>query len=119
MMHTFFDRRRTNRGPSSQQRGGVIIVLTAFLLVFLLGMIAFAVDLGMIANTRAELQMAVDAAAYAGAGGLVTGTATATTEANSYYTKNRAGGSQLTSSSATLVFGNWDTNTRTFTTPSS
>lgn len=106
---------RAHRGRPSGSRRGVIILLTAFLLLFLLGMIAFAVDLGMIANTRTELQMAADAAAYAGAGGLVTGTATATAEAQTFYAANRAGGSQLTNSSLGLTFGMWDSTTRVFT----
>lgn len=107
--------RRARRGPSSSRRDGIIIVLTAFLLIFLLGMIAFAVDLGMIANTRTELQNAADAAAYAGAGGLVTGTGTATTQAQSFYTANQAGGKQLTNATMGLTFGLWDSNTRVFT----
>jgi hypothetical protein len=78
-------------------------------------MIAFAVDLGFIANTRTELQMAADAAAYAGAGGLINGTTAATAEAQSFYTKNKAGGSALTASTLGLEFGSWSTTTRTFT----
>lgn len=116
MLHGICDRRGLHRSrASSRQRGGVIIVLTALLLVFLLGMIAFAVDLGMIANTRTELQNAADAAAYAGAGALVSGTGAATTSAQSFYTSNRAGGSALTASSAALSFGTWDSTNRTFT----
>ena len=60
----FESRNRTGseRLTSHRRRSGLVIVLTALLLVFFLGMIAFAVDLGIIANTRTELQMAADAA---------------------------------------------------------
>lgn len=100
---------------SPRDRSGVIIVLTAILLIFLLGMIAFAVDLGFVANTRTELQMASDAAAYAGAGALVNGSAAAVSEAQSFYTKNKAGGAALTANTAGVEVGIWNDTNRTFT----
>lgn len=102
------------RRGCSRDRRGVIIVLTAFLLVFLLGMIAFAVDIGFMSNVRTELQSAADSAAYAGAGALVSGTSAATTSAQTFYTANRAGGSALNASTMTLEFGLWSTTNRTF-----
>ena len=104
-------RRRQPRPP----RRGVIIVLTAVLLVFMLGMIAFAVDVGYIANARTEIQRATDSAAYAGAGALINGTAAATTEAQSFLVSNKVAGSALNTSNATIEYGFWDTNNRTFT----
>ncbi len=114
MSHRLAGIRPVRRVPP-RDRGGIIIVLTAVLLVFLLGMIAFAVDLGFIANVRTELQNAADSAAYAGAGALVTGTGTATTSAQSFYTQNRAGGSALAANTMGIEFGNWSTTNRTFT----
>jgi Flp pilus assembly protein TadG len=114
MSHTIANTQPVRRSQARDRRG-VIIVLTALLLVFLLGMIAFAVDLGFIANTRTELQSAVDSAAYAGAGALVSGTGAATTAAQSYYTQNKAGGGSLTAATLGLEFGNWSTTARTFT----
>ncbi len=105
--------RRRNR--SRPQRRGVIIVLTAVLLVFMLGMIAFAVDMGYIANARAEIQRATDSAAFAGAGALVNGTTAATTAANSYLNANKVAGTTLNTSNAVIEYGYWDTNNRTFT----
>lgn len=104
-------RRRRPRAP----RRGIIIVLTAILLVFMLGMIAFAVDIGYIANARTEIQRATDSAAYAGAGALINGTAAATTEAQSFLVSNKVAGSALNTSKATIEYGFWDTNNRTFT----
>jgi Flp pilus assembly protein TadG len=49
------------------RRRGAIAPLTGFLLVFLVGMVAFAVDTGWIVVVRTELQAAADAAALAGA----------------------------------------------------
>lgn len=106
--------RAAGRGRSGDRRG-IIIVLTAFLLVFLLGMIAFAVDIGFMSSVRTELQSAADSAAYAGAGALVSGTNAATTSAQSFYTQNRAGGASLNSSTMSIEFGLWSTTNRTFT----
>jgi Flp pilus assembly protein TadG len=51
-------------------RPGAIAPLTCLLLVFLLGMVAFAVDLSWKALSESELQNAADSAALAGAGKL-------------------------------------------------
>lgn len=50
----------------SNRRGGVL-VLAAVIMVFLIAMVAFAVDLGYIATTKTELQSAADGAALASA----------------------------------------------------
>jgi Flp pilus assembly protein TadG len=55
------------------KRRGVITPLAAILLVFLLGMIAFSVDVGYMTLAQSELQSAADAAALAGAGQLMQG----------------------------------------------
>jgi len=47
-------------------RPGAVTVLSALLMVFLLIMVAFAVDLGWIIVVRMQLQNAADAAALAG-----------------------------------------------------
>ena len=48
---------------SQESRRGAIFVLAAFLLIVVFGFAAFAVDLGYITASRAELQVAADAAA--------------------------------------------------------
>src|SRR6516162_2878771 len=57
---------RLLRNQSGKRRGG-IIVLAAFLMVVLVGMLAFAIDIGYMSTVKAELQNAADAAALAGA----------------------------------------------------
>ena len=59
------------------RRRGIILMLSAIMMVFLLGVIAFAVDLGFIANIRTDVQRATDSAAFAGAGALINGTTAA------------------------------------------
>lgn len=60
-----FSSRRLSRPSAAQPRRGAIFVLAAFLLVVVFGFAAFAIDLGYITASRAELQKASDAAALA------------------------------------------------------
>lgn len=78
-----------------QPRRGIMAVLTAILLVVLLGCVAFAVDLGYIIAARAQMQNTADAAALAGASQLLDpsilgGTATQSTAINTAMTNVRA-----------------------------
>ena len=50
----------------SHARRGTVAVLSAILMVFLLGMVAFAVDIGYIAVAKTEAQSTADAASLAG-----------------------------------------------------
>jgi Flp pilus assembly protein TadG len=56
-----------------QRRRGAVIPMAATLIAVLLGMVAFAVDIGWIALTRSELQNAADASALAGVKPLMDG----------------------------------------------
>src|SRR6476660_4204450 len=49
------------------RRKGAIVPLTALLMTFIVGLMAFAIDLGYVASVEGELQNAADAAALAGA----------------------------------------------------
>jgi Flp pilus assembly protein TadG len=55
----------------ARPRRGAVAVLTAVLMIVLLGMAAFAIDVGWMVVSEAELQNAADAAALAGAGQLM------------------------------------------------
>src|SRR4051794_25681198 len=61
---------RLGRGRS---RPGAIAPLTAVMLIFLVAMVAFAVDMGWMTLTQNELQSSADAAALAGTGPLLDG----------------------------------------------
>lgn len=92
---------------STAPRTGAIVPLMAILIVFLLGMVAFAVDLGYIAVVQKEMQNAADAAAMAGASqlldrgalaGIPNQFATATAardQAQKFSSLNTAGGTAL------------------------
>ena len=60
------------RGSATRRRRGHVIALVVILLVFLVGMVAFAIDTGYVAATRTRLQGSGDAGALAAAGKLTT-----------------------------------------------
>lgn len=87
------------------------------LMVVMGGMVAFAIDCGMIALAREQLQIAADSAALAGADALVAGPSAAITAAQSFGQANSAGGSAVViNSSQDIQLGTWDKNALTFTT---
>ena len=106
---------RKRRRPSD--RRGAILVLSALLLVVLVGMAAFAVDLGYICVVRNQLQVAADSAAMAAAGELNTGQTNARNAAKLYAGANIAGGPTefVSLSDSDITFGLWDSTARTFT----
>lgn len=80
---------RSTRRPAN--RKGAVLVLSAFLMIFLLAVMAFSIDMGYKMNVQTEMQRAVDAAALAGAGVLVEGVDEAETRAVEYLARNPVG----------------------------
>jgi Flp pilus assembly protein TadG len=92
---------------SAAPRAGAVVPLVALMMVFLLGMVAFAVDIGYIAVVQKEMQNAADAAAMAGTSQLLDRNAlkgspnqsaavsNARTVAQTYSSKNTGGGVAL------------------------
>ena len=106
------------RSPSPSRgvrRRGAVIVLTAFFIVGLLGILALAIDMGYIATVSTELKRAADASALAGAGHLVDGTTAATAAVGDMIGRNKVGAHFLGASDVAVETGNWDPDTRTFT----
>lgn len=111
-------------GTSGSRRAGLIsrrgniAVLSAVLMVVLLGMVAFAVDVGYIHNTNAELKRTADAAALAGVSVLVDGTDAAYQTVADYVAANPVNEVTVSPSETEIETGMWDDEARTFT-PSS
>ena len=103
-----------NHQRVDQRRRGSIAILSALMIVVMLGMMAFAIDIGYMGDIRTDLQRSVDSAAFAGAGALVDGTTAAQTEAIRYLGYNPVGTRTLTASNATVEFGLWDPVARSF-----
>lgn len=86
------------------------------LMSIMAGMVAFAIDCGMMALAREQLQVAADCAALAGADALVTGPAAAVITAQNFAQANTAGGTAVVvDPSQDIQLGTWDKNALTFT----
>ncbi len=106
---------RRQRDLHGSRRKGAIAVLAAIFMVAMLGMVAFSVDVGFVANTNAELQRAADAAALAAAGVLVNGNGAATTAAQNYLALNTVAGKVIDPANMTVEIGTWSTTSNSFT----
>ncbi|TWT33273.1 von Willebrand factor type A domain protein [Blastopirellula retiformator] len=87
-------RRRDREIPTqvrSAARRGVIVVLSAVLMIVMMGFIALSVDVGYMFTMQSQLQRSVDAAALAGAGSLIEGEEVATASVHEYLTHNPVG----------------------------
>lgn len=65
---------RITHASSGHDRRGALVVVAAIIMVFMVGFIALGVDVGYFTLARTQLQVAADAAALAGAGGMYQGT---------------------------------------------
>jgi len=74
-----------------RNRRGSIILLAAVFTIVVLAVLAFSVDFGHMLKVRAEMDRAVDAAALAGAGSLIDGTAAANQAALDVMLRNPVG----------------------------
>lgn len=103
---------QVNRGFQSGRRG-VVLVFTMVMLVVLLGFAALTVDVGLMYNTRNDLQSTADAAALAGAQQLPD-LGAARAAALAYARRNYPGAKDVVESTG-ITFGNWDASLGTFT----
>jgi Flp pilus assembly protein TadG len=102
------------------QHRGAILLLTVLLIVVLLGMVAFAVDLGYLMMAKTQLQAAADSAALAAAGTMGGQSQTiATNAAKSFAAQNLVGTQPVQLASSDITYGTWDKTTHTFTAISS
>lgn len=94
---------------------GVIAVFAAVLLVVMLGMIAFAVDIGYLSLARTQLQAAADSAALAAAATTNQPRSETETVAKQFAAYHIVGGRHVQLASKDIEYGTWDVNTRVFT----
>lgn len=111
-------------------RRGAVLVLTALLMVFTMGLLALSVDVGYMMTVKTELKRAADAAALAGAASLVEGIDTAQMKAFEFLARNPVGRENITadpgweerlaellqenSGRFQVEFGDWDESLREF-----
>ncbi|HTQ40118.1 MAG TPA: TadG family pilus assembly protein [Pirellulales bacterium] len=100
---------------ASHARSGIITVLAAFLMVMMLGMVAFAVDVGYMMVTQTQLQAAADSAAMAAAANMSSTQSTMTAAAQQYAAYHKAAGAPVSLASSDVLYGTWNSTARTFT----
>lgn len=102
------------RRRQAPPRRGVALVAAMALLVVMLGLVAFAVDVGFVALTRTQLQAAADAAALAAASHLGKPFEELFAAGNQFAGYHTAGGKRVELNEPDMEVGIWDSRTRTF-----
>jgi Putative Flp pilus-assembly TadE/G-like/von Willebrand factor type A domain len=100
---------------NKRSRRGVTLVLAAFLMVLMLGMVAFAVDCGYMVLVRSQLQGAADAAAMAAAEVMGSTQTDPVATAQQFAAYHNAGGRQINLANSDIEYGVWNSSTLTFT----
>lgn len=95
-------------------RRGATLVLASLLIVMMLGMVAFAVDMGYIVLVRTQLQVAADSAAMAAAASMGLPREELMAVARQYAGYHSAGGRPVQLEPEDVKYGTWDTETRSF-----
>lgn len=99
----------------AKPRRAAVLVLFAILLPVLLGMMAFAIDMGYLVLTRTQLQCAADSAAMAGAAFLADSHTQVYEEARKYAAFYQSGGKPIPLTESDVEIGVWDADHRKFT----
>jgi len=107
--------KRRSRERRSRRRRGATLVLSALLIVAMLGVVAFAVDMGCIMLVRTQLQVAADSAAMAAAAHLGRPFEEILASADEYAGYHFAGGKPVDVEASDVELGFWDSATRAFT----
>jgi len=113
-----------------QKRRGTILILAAFMMIVMMGMLAMSIDVGYMMNVQTELKRATDSAALAGAGSLIEGADVAQLQSLDFMLRNPVGSQVLIEQENReallqawlaehpdefeVAVGHWDPDTRTF-----
>lgn len=107
--------RLSSTSTADRDRRGAIIVLSAFLMIVVFGLAAFAIDIGYMMLVRTQLQAAADAGAMA-AGNSMYGTPNEIIQVGKNYVQyHDAGGRKIAADEALVELGNWNAANNTFT----
>jgi hypothetical protein len=97
-------------------RRGAVVVLTAILLVAILGMAAMSIDMGYVATVHSQLQRAADGAALAAAAEMnKNGLVAAANRAKQIAALNASSGGPINLADSNIEFGIWNLHAKTFT----
>jgi hypothetical protein len=89
-------------------------MLSVFLMIAMLAMIAFAVDCGYILLVRTQLQVAADSSALAAAQVIGSTQTDPLTKAKEYASYHYAGGKKVQLNNGDIEYGTWDATTKKF-----
>ncbi|HEY2826057.1 MAG TPA: pilus assembly protein TadG-related protein [Pirellulales bacterium] len=90
-------------------------MFAAFLMILMLGMVAFAVDVGYMMVAQTQLQAAADSAAMAAAANMSGTQSSILAAAQQYAGYHKAGGKTVSLTSSDVQSGTWNSTSRTFT----
>ena len=99
----------------ANDRRGVVLVLSAILMIVLLSMAALAIDVGYMYVVRTQLQAAADAGALAAGNSLHLTASEVVAVGEDFVTRHDAGGRKILGSETSVELGIWDAATETFT----
>ena len=99
---------------SWKNRRGIIAVLAAVLFIVMLGVVAFAVDVGYIAMVKTQLQAAADSAALAAAGSSNLSQSGMVQVGQAFAQYHQVAGRSVVLNAGDVEFGTWDTASKTF-----
>ncbi|MEN0111962.1 MAG: pilus assembly protein TadG-related protein, partial [Planctomycetota bacterium] len=102
------------RTPNRRPRRGVIIPLSAILMVVMFAMAALAIDMGYMFVVRTQLQAAADAGALAAGNSLHLTSAEVVAVGTDYVTRHEAGGRGIRADETTVELGIWDAAAESF-----
>ena len=105
--------RRRTRGERA--RRGVTLVLAVIFIVVMLGIIAFAIDLGHVVLVRTQLQVAADSSAMASACSMGLPRDDMLAVAQEFAGYHTTHGKNVELLGAEVEYGAWDLSTRSFT----
>jgi Flp pilus assembly protein TadG len=97
-----------------RSRRGTVAVLAAVLMVVVIGMVAFAVDIGYLCVVQTQAQAAADAAAMAGAMSLTGSASNTIANAQACAALNVANAQSVTLNNSDVVLGVWNSTAGTF-----
>ena len=97
------------------RRRAATLVLAVFLMVLMLGMVAFAIDVGYIALVRTQLQVAADSSAMAAAAAMTLPQSEMVATARQYAGYHQGGGKNVQLTASDVEYGTWDATSRRFT----
>lgn len=99
---------------TNQERRGVVIVLSAILMVVMFAMAALAIDMGYMFVVRTQLQSAADSAALAAGNSMHLTAAEIRQVATDFATRHDAGGRRIADREVLVELGIWDADAESF-----